>query len=61
MTSKSVISVLAQIFFVAGLASVIYGIALWSKPLAFVIGGIAVATVAFLVGYWNLDLKRSRR
>jgi hypothetical protein len=54
MTKKLLIAILTQLFFVLGLASVVYGVWLWSHPLAFVLGGTLVASIAFLIGYLEM-------
>lgn len=58
MTIKTLISAVYQLGFVLGLGLAVYGIALWSRPMAFVICGFVIAAVSFFVGYGDL---RSRR
>jgi hypothetical protein len=59
MTIKTLISVAYQLGFLLGLGLAVYGIALWSRPLAFVICGFVIAAVSFLVGYRDLRSGRS--
>jgi uncharacterized membrane protein YccC len=59
MTAKTLISAAYQLGFVLGLGLAVYGISLWSRPLAFVICGLFIAAVSFLVGY--RDLRSGRR
>ncbi len=58
--TKKLIPSAASFFFVAGLASVVYGLWLWSHPLAFVLGGLSVAAIAFFLGYPDLAKERGR-
>lgn len=51
MTQKLFLSIGTEVAFVLGLASVVYGVSLWSHPMAFVLGGAFVAAIAFLIGY----------
>ena len=60
MTAKLFISIAAQVLFVLGLASAIFGLALWSRPLAYVVGGVVLSAVAFLVNYRNDDSGSTR-
>ena len=49
--AQKALATLPQIGVVVGLALVIYGVHLWSRPLAYVIGGLMVAAIAFFAGY----------
>jgi hypothetical protein len=59
MKQKTLISAAYQLGFVLGLGLAVYGIALWSRPLAFVICGFVIAAISFFVGY--SDLRSGRR
>lgn len=41
--------VLTTIVELVGLAAVIAGVAMWSRPAAMIVGGLAVATVGYLL------------
>jgi hypothetical protein len=58
MKQKTVVSALSQCFFVLGLAAMVYGIGLWSRPLAFLVCGFVVSAVSLFVGYSQLHPRR---
>lgn len=59
-TAMAVRAAVAQLFFVAGLCAAIYGVHLWSRPLAWVLGGVVVSGIAFLAGYDSGSLRIRR-
>jgi hypothetical protein len=58
MKQKTVVSALSQLCFVLGLGAMVYGIGLWSRPLAFIVCGFVVSAVSLFVGYSQLHPRR---